>query len=97
MNIISKRIIVEFCKIHAEPKDQLVSLYRTLERGSYANINELKDAFSMVSVLNDGRAVFNIKGNKYRVVIAFNFGRQKGFVRFIGTHAEYDLIDANKI
>lgn len=49
------------------------------------------------SYLNDNRVVFNVRGNKYRVVVKFNFKMQICYVRFIGTHAEYDRIDANLI
>ena len=49
------------------------------------------------SILRDSRIVFNIKGNSYRLVIKFNFDHQLAFVRFIGTHSEYDKIDSSKI
>lgn len=51
----------------------------------------------MASILKSGRVVFNIKGNSYRLVVKFNYEKQYGFIRFIGTHAEYDKIDADII
>lgn len=50
-----------------------------------------------VSILKNNRVVFNIKGNSYRLIVKFNYGKQWAFIRFIGTHAEYDKIDAYKI
>lgn len=51
----------------------------------------------MASILKDNRVVFNIKGNNYRLVVKINFHYQMMWIRFVGTHKEYDIIDANKI
>jgi mRNA interferase HigB len=59
--------------------------------------NEVKQTYGNASILKDGRIVFNIKGNSYRLVAKFNFEKQWVFIRFIGTHEEYDRIDANTI
>lgn len=56
-----------------------------------------KQTYANTSILKDSRIVFNIKGNSYRLVIKFNFDHQLAFVRFIGTHSDYDKIDANTI
>lgn len=61
------------------------------------NPNQLKDYFPNVSFLNDNRVVLNIHGNDYRMVVKINYKAKIVFVRFLGTHAEYDKIDANKI
>ena len=59
--------------------------------------NEVKQTYVNASILKDGRIVFNIKGNSYRLVTKFNFEKQWIFIRFIGTHGEYDRIDVNTI
>ena len=59
--------------------------------------NDVKMSYANASMLKDSRIVFNIKGNSYRLVINFNFEHQMVFVRFIGTHSDYDKIDANSI
>ena len=59
--------------------------------------NDVKKSYAHASILRDSRIVFNIKGNTYRMVVKFNFEHQLAFVRFIGTHSEYDKIDANSI
>ena len=58
---------------------------------------EVKADFRSASILRDGRAVFNIAGNKYRLVVWINYAYRVVYIRFIGTHAQYDRIDAQKI
>ena len=60
-------------------------------------MNGLKNTYINASILGNERVIFNIKGNSYRLVVKFKFVRQWAFIRFIGTHAEYDRIDANTI
>lgn len=59
--------------------------------------NYVKMTYANASILKDNRIVFNIKGNSYRLVAKFNFEKQWIFIRFIGTHTEYEKIDANTI
>jgi mRNA interferase HigB len=59
--------------------------------------NDVKQTYPNASILKDNRIVFNIKGNSYRLVAKFNFGKQWVFIRFIGTHSEYNKINANTI
>jgi mRNA interferase HigB len=63
----------------------------------WKNPTDIKNAYATASILKNSRVVFNIKGNTFRLVVKFNFEKQWAFVRFIGTHAEYDKIDANNI
>jgi mRNA interferase HigB len=57
----------------------------------------VKQTYTSAIILKNGRVVFNIIGNSYRLVVKFNYEKQWAFIRFIGTHAEYDQIDANTI
>lgn len=59
--------------------------------------NEVKEIFGSADLLANGRVVFDIGGNKYRLVAAIHFRGKRVYVRFIGTHSDYDKIDANKI
>jgi len=70
---------------------------RLLPTSSWKTPNEVKQTYKNASILREGRIVFNIKGNDYRLVVKFNFEKQWIFIRFIGTHEEYDNIDANAI
>lgn len=87
----------ESLRKHPECAKQLSLLYEELKKVNFENLNQVKDFFPYTSLLNDNRVVFNVLGNKYRVVVKFNFSLKICFIRFIGTHAEYDKIDANKI
>ena len=97
MRIISPKKFREFACEHPDCGRQLNLLLRNLKREKFENLNQVKDYFPHVSILNDNRVVFNIHGNKYRVLVRFNLKMQICYVRFIGTHAEYDKIDANSV
>ena len=71
--------------------------YRDVLRADWATPGDLKNHFRSASVLRDGRAVFNIGCNKYRIVVWINYHYRVVYVRFIGTHAQYDAIDAQTI
>ena len=97
MRVIAKRTLREFREKHPDCEQQLKSWYRETEKAEWKNLNELKAEYPSASILEDNRIVFNIKGNNYRLIVKFNFDYQVSWIRFIGTHAEYDKIDANKI
>jgi len=75
----------------------LTAWYRETEKSEFKNLNELKREYPSASILKDNRIVFNIKGNKYRLIVKFNFEYQICWIRFVGTHAEYDKINAKEI
>ena len=97
MRVISKRILRDFWLKHADSEQQLKSWYRETEKAEWKSINDLKSEYPNASILRDNRIVFNIKGNNYRLIVRFNFEYQISWIRFIGTHAEYDKINANEI
>ena len=63
----------------------------------FENFQQLKAVYSNASIIADDRVIFNIKGNKYRLIVKINYDYSMIWVRFVGTHAEYDKIDATKI
>jgi mRNA interferase HigB len=71
--------------------------YRETLKADWASPNEVKAQFSNASTLKDGRVVFNIAGNKYRLVVWINYAYRVVYIRFIGTHKQYDAIDAQTI
>ena len=97
MRVIAKSTLREFWKKHADSEQQLKSWFRETEKTSWETINDLKKDYPKASILKDNRIVFDIKGNNYRLIVKFNFEYQICWIRFIGTHAEYDKIDANEI
>ena len=97
MRIIAKKTLRDFWKKHADAEQQLMAWYRETEKAKWKSSNELKRAYPSASILKDNRVAFNIKGNNYRLIVKFNFAYQICWIRFVGTHAGYDKIDANKI
>lgn len=82
---------------YADAQIPLVEWYRHMEKATYQTPQELKEELRTASILKGGRAVFNIAGNKYRVVLAIDYQRQLAKVRFVGTHRQYDEIDAETV
>ena len=97
MRVISKKILREFWEKHNDCEQQLKSWYQEAEKREWKNANEIKKEYPSASILKDNRVVFNIKGNSYRLIVRINFQYQMVWIRFIGTHKEYDRVDANKI
>ena len=97
MRVIAKKILRDFWQIHEDSKEQLLSWYHEASKATWKNPNAIKREYPNASILNDNRVVFNIKGNHYRLVVRINYHYQMVWIRFVGTHKEYDKIDANKI
>jgi mRNA interferase HigB len=95
--IFLKSTLREFWGKHADSEQYLKTWYNTAMDAVWKTPNDVKQTYSSASILRDSRVVFNIKGNAYRLVAKFNYEKQWIFVRFIGTHDEYDKIDANTI
>ncbi|MDT0651878.1 type II toxin-antitoxin system HigB family toxin [Autumnicola edwardsiae] len=97
MKIFSRGTIRDFWEKHGDCELQLKTWYRETEKSNWSSINEIKNEYPSASILKDNRIVFNIKGNNYRLIVKFNFEYQLAWIRFIGTHAEYDKINTNEI
>ena len=97
MRIIAKKILREFWIKHTDCEEQLKAWFQETSNCEWNNSNEIKSDYPSASILGDNRIVFNIKGNHYRLIIKINYDYQMIWIRFIGTHAEYDKIDATKI
>ena len=82
---------------YKDAKDPALAWYRHTLKADWSAPNEVKQDFGNASILKDGRVVFNIAGNKYRLVVWINYDYAVVYVRFIGTHKQYDKIDAQTI
>ncbi len=82
---------------YADAREPLMAWYRQVKGADWATPADVKRSIGSASILNDGRAVFNIAGNKYRIVVWINYPYRVVYVRFIGTHRQYDGIDAQTI
>jgi mRNA interferase HigB len=100
MRIIARRTLIQFWKSnpkYADAKASLEAWYREAKRASWSSPAEIKEQYRNASILKSGRVVFNIAGNKYRLVVYINFPKQIVYIRFVGTHKQYDQIDAETI
>ena len=97
MRIISKKILRDFWEVHADSEQQLKSWFKETSNAEWKNSNEVKIEYPSAIILNDNRIIFNIKGNSYRLIVRINYHYQMILIRFIGTHAEYDKINATEI
>ena len=95
--IFAKSTLKAYWEKCPETEQYLKTWYNTAMNADWRTPIEVKQTYINASILKESRIVFNIKGNAYRLVVKFNFEKQWVFVRFIGTHNEYDKIDANTI
>ena len=95
--IFAKSTLRIYWETHSDAEQYLKTWYDTAMNLSWKSPNDVRQTYAHASILKDNRIVFNIKGNSYRLVAKFNFEKQWIFIRFIGTHQEYDKIDANII
>ena len=97
MRIIAHRTIVKYCMQYPDAKIALESWYKAVKAAEWKEFQEIKNAFNSVDYVGNQRYVFNIKGNNYRLVGKILFVQQIVYIRFIGTHREYDKIDCSTI
>lgn len=84
-------------RLYRDVKEPGLAWYRQVLKADWASPAEVKASFGSASILRDGRVVFNLAGNKYRLVVWINYPYRVVYVRFIGTHAQYDEIDAQTL
>ena len=97
MHVITKRTIKEFTRKHPQSTVSLSNWYKRMNKLNPESVNDIKRQFKGVDYVGNDRFVFNISGNRYRLIALINFCKQKVFIRFIGTHAEYDKIISREI
>ena len=96
-NIIARKTLLEYCKKYPEAENPLLQWYHELIRCEFKNLNELKIAYPDCSIVKNGRVVFNISGNKFRLVVRMVIEFKTIQVKWFGTHTEYDKIDVSTI
>ena len=97
MRIIAHHTIVEYGKQHPDAKIALSSWYKTAKVAVWKDFTDIKKTYNSVDYVGNQCYVFNIKGNNYRLVGKILFVQQIIYIRFIGTHKEYDEIDCSTI
>lgn len=97
MRIITFAAIREYSKKHADTDVALRDWYKKTEKSDWSCFADIRQTLNSVDFVGNDRFVFNIKGNEYRLVAIVLFAARKVFIRFIGTHKEYDKIDCSKV
>ena len=97
MHIISKKKLVDYYNKHIETKNQLEAWDHEVREAEWNNPQDVKEKYGSASIIGGKRVVFNIKGNKYRLVVQINYEMKIIYIRFIGTHKEYNKINAEEI
>ncbi|MCT4560678.1 MAG: type II toxin-antitoxin system HigB family toxin [Crocinitomicaceae bacterium] len=98
-NIIALRTLKEHWEKpgREDSEQQLKAWYHEAKQANWSNPNDIKSQYRSASIVGNNRVVFNICGNKYRLIVQINYQNQWVFIRFVGTHKEYDQIDAANI
>lgn len=94
MRIIARRTLREYWEQHPDAEQALQAWYHDAKNATWTSPADIKRTYATASILANNRVVFNIRGNQYRLVVAINYGFGIVYVRFVGTHKEYDTIDA---
>lgn len=90
MNVISRRVVDNFIKKHADAKASLLSWYREARSANWQTSQDIKERYPSASFLQNNTVIFNIGGNKYRLVTKIAYHTKTVFIKWIGTHAEYN-------
>ncbi|MEO6583314.1 MAG: type II toxin-antitoxin system HigB family toxin [Ferruginibacter sp.] len=94
MRIIAKKRLRAFWGKHNDCEQQLKAWFLEASKAKWTTPNEIKTEYPSASIVGKNRIVFNIKGNSYRLIVKINFDYQVVWIRFIGTHSEYDKVNA---
>ena len=97
MRIIARSTLKLFWIKYTDAEQPLKAWFEIAKASIWAKPNDIKEVFRSADILSNNRVVFNIKGNKYRLIVSVKYDLKIVYVRFIGTHAEYDKIDAINI
>jgi mRNA interferase HigB len=97
VRVFNRSTVRAFGETRPEARQALAAWFAEVERASWQRPQDVQQRYASASILKGGRVVFNIQGNKYRVVVAIRYEFHAVYIRFVGTHAEYDAIDAETI
>ena len=97
MRIIARRTLREFWEVHPDAEQPLKAWFVEAMKAQWQSPNDIKQTYRNASIVGNNRVVFNIKGNDYRLIVHVRYDIGIVFIRFIGTHREYDKVDASII
>jgi len=97
MYILNRPKLASFFQKHQDAKKTLESWVKETEVARWCSFSDIKERYQSADVLKDNRVVFNVKGNNYRLIVKVNYSKGIVDIRFVGTHSEYDRVNAEKI
>lgn len=97
MRIITRKTLKQFWVIYPQAEHPLKAWYKIASKAFWNSPNDIKADYRSVSFLDNNRVCFNIGGNKFRLIVKINYNTGIIYIRFIGTHEDYNKIDANRI
>lgn len=97
MRIIARKTLRDFWERHPDAEGALKAWYHDVKQAVWQSPDDIRQTYVTVSIIANNRAVFNLRGNNYRLIVAINYSAGIVYIRFIGTHTDYDKIDAATI
>lgn len=97
VRILAKSTLRAFWTAYADAEEPLLAWYREVEKADWSEPSQVKEQFRNASFPKGNRVVFNIKGNDYRLVVRINYPYRIVYVRFVGTHTQYNQIDVKEV
>lgn len=97
MRVFALSTLRAFWENHADAQQPLRAWFAEAERAQWTGPQDIRDRYRTADFLRGNRVVFNIKGNTYRLIVAIKYDFKAVYIRFVGTHAEYDAVDAEKV
>lgn len=97
MRVIALKTLREFWEQHADAEQALRAWHHDVKKATWRTPTDIKAIYRNASFIANNRVVFNIKGNQYRIVVAIQYQHRAVYIRFVGTHEEYDKVDATKV
>ena len=96
-SIISKAKLITFYTVESKAKEAMLQWYHIVQLSDWDDFHSIKQRFNSVDYIGNDRYVFNLGGNKYRIVTLLHFSTRTMYIRFVGTHKQYDKIDCKLI
>jgi len=97
VRVFSRSTLRDFAEEHADVRQQLFAWFADVSKATWAGPNDIRARYASASFVGNDRVVFNIKGNDYRIIVSVSYQFHAVYIRFIGTHAEYNSVDAATI
>lgn len=100
MHLIAVSTLKRYLKenpAHSDAREPLMAWAAEVKKATWKNPAEIKEKYKNASLVGNNRVVFNIAGNKYRLIVKINYPTQRVYIRFIGNHQEYDKIKAEEV